>query len=64
MTEDDKRKQVSYLKRRLSELETGLEEAIRACIIEMRAEMKHQIFDKFPDLIEEAKEAAPNTASA
>lgn len=62
MTEEDKHKQVSYLQRRLSELTTGLEAAIRACIREMRSEMKSQIFDKCPELINEAIETAPATA--
>ncbi|KAF1844626.1 uncharacterized protein K460DRAFT_282081 [Cucurbitaria berberidis CBS 394.84] len=64
MTDDDKRKQVEYLKRRLKELDTGLREAVRACIQELWAEMKNQIFDKYPELINDAIEAAPNTASA
>jgi hypothetical protein len=64
MTDEDKRKQVHYLKRRLGELTTGLEEAVRACIKEMRAEMRTQIFDKCPELIDEAIEAAPATVHA
>lgn len=64
MTDDDKRKQISHLKRRLKELETGLAEAVNACINEMRGEMKNQIFDKYPELINEAIEAAPTTANA
>jgi hypothetical protein len=63
MTDEDKRKQVIYLKRRLCELTTGLEEAVRACIKEMRSEMR-TIFDKCPELIEEAIEAAPATVHA
>jgi hypothetical protein len=61
MIDEDKRKQVNYLTRRLGELTAGLEEAVRACIKEMRSEMKTQIFDKCPELIEEAIEAAPAT---
>jgi len=64
MTGEDKAKQVSYLKRRLEELETGLEQAVHACINEMRAELKNQIFDKCPELINDAIVAAPTTASA
>ncbi|CAO2648594.1 Nn.00g078610.m01.CDS01 [Neocucurbitaria sp. VM-36] len=64
MTDSDKRKQIDYLNRRLKELDTGLQAAIRACIHEMRAELKHQIFDKYPELISNAIEAAPNTANA
>ncbi|KAI8943413.1 hypothetical protein NX059_001425 [Plenodomus lindquistii] len=64
MTDEDKAKQVSYLKRRLGQLETGLEQAVQACIGEMRSELKNQIFDKTPELINEAIEAAPTTALA
>lgn len=64
MTDEDKAKQVSYLKRRLQELETGLEQAVLACINEMRTELKNQIFDKCPELINDAIKAAPATASA
>ncbi|KAF2128828.1 hypothetical protein P153DRAFT_423306 [Dothidotthia symphoricarpi CBS 119687] len=62
MSDDDKRKQVKYLDRKLKQLDTGLEEAIAACVDEMRREMKHQIFDKYPELIEEAMQVAPETA--
>ncbi|KAH7392794.1 hypothetical protein BKA66DRAFT_567533 [Pyrenochaeta sp. MPI-SDFR-AT-0127] len=64
MSDDDKRRQVSHLKRRLKELETGLEEAVLACINEMRAELKNHILDKCPELINDAIEAAPTTANA
>ncbi|KAF1918118.1 hypothetical protein BDU57DRAFT_528585 [Ampelomyces quisqualis] len=62
MTDDDKRKQVKYLENRLSGLERGLEEAVRACLNVMKKEMNDQIFDKYPDLINEAIAAAPGTA--
>ncbi|KAH9867685.1 hypothetical protein IAQ61_008279 [Plenodomus lingam] len=64
MTDEDKAKQVSYLKRRLEQLETGLEQAVHACINEMRAELKNQIFNKCPELINDAIQAAPTTALA
>lgn len=64
MTDEDKAKQVNYLKRRLEELETGLEQVVHACISDMRTELKHQIFDKYPELINAAMEAAPTTALA
>lgn len=64
MTDEDKRKQVNYLQWRLSQLMDGLEAAIRACITEMRSEMKSQIFDKCPELINKAIEFAPATAHA
>ena len=62
MTDDDKRKQVKYLEKRLSELERGLAESVRACLNVMKKEMNDQIFDKYPDLINEAINAAPDTA--
>lgn len=62
MTGDDRRKQARYLEKRLSELERGLEEAVRACLNVMKKEMNDQIFDKYPDLITEAINAAPDTA--
>lgn len=62
MSDDDKRKQIRYLERILKHLDKGLEDAIAACIDEMRVEMKHQIFDKYPELIQEAIRAAPDTA--
>ncbi|KAI4958590.1 hypothetical protein J4E86_004194 [Alternaria arbusti] len=64
MTDEDKRKQASYLGRRLTQLTEGLEAAIGACIKEMRSEMKTQIFDKCPELINKAIESAPATAHA
>jgi len=62
MTDDDKRKQVRYLEKRLSELERGLEESVRSCLNVMKKEMNDQIFNRYPDLINEAIEAAPDTA--
>ncbi|KAH7073915.1 hypothetical protein BKA63DRAFT_43281 [Paraphoma chrysanthemicola] len=62
MTDDDKRKQGKYLEKRLDELERGLEESVRACLNVMKKEMNDQIFDKYPDLIKEAIDAAPETA--
>ncbi|KAH9882765.1 hypothetical protein J1614_000131 [Plenodomus biglobosus] len=64
MTDEDKAKQVGYLKRRLEQLETGLEQAVHTCINEMRAELKNQIFDKCPELINDAIKTAPTTALA
>lgn len=61
MTDDDKRRQVRYVERRLSELEKGLEGAVDACLNAMKRELNDQIFDKYPDLIQEAINAAPET---
>ncbi|KAF3050848.1 hypothetical protein E8E11_008956 [Didymella keratinophila] len=63
MTDDDKRKQAKYVERHLKELEEGLEACVKACLNVMKWEMNDQIFDKYPELIQEAIEAAPNTAS-
>ncbi|KAH8716864.1 hypothetical protein GQ44DRAFT_624695 [Phaeosphaeriaceae sp. PMI808] len=62
LTDDDKRKQVRYLEKRLGELERGLEESVRACIHAMKREMDDHIFNKYPALINEAMTAAPETA--
>jgi hypothetical protein len=62
MTDDDKRKHVRYLDKRLGELEEGLEESIRACLNVMKKGLNEQIFDKYPDLMREAIGAAPDTA--
>jgi hypothetical protein len=62
MTDDDKHKQVRYLDKRLGELEKGLEESVRACLSVMKKGLNEQIFDKYPDLIREAIDAAPDTA--
>ncbi|KAF1961197.1 hypothetical protein CC80DRAFT_463932 [Byssothecium circinans] len=62
MTDEDKRKQHSYLQKRLSELEKGLEQAVAACLSVMKKELRNQIFDRYPELIEEAVDAAPQTA--
>jgi hypothetical protein len=64
MTDDEKQKQITHLQRRLSELTAGLEAAICACIREMRSEVKSQIHDKCPELINEAIQNAPATAHA
>lgn len=61
MTDDDKRKQFRYLEKRLKELERGLEEAVRSCLNVMKKEMNDQIFNRYPELINEAIEAAPDT---
>jgi hypothetical protein len=64
MTDEDERRQVGHLQRRLNDLTDGLEAAIAACIKEMRSDMKSQIFDKYPELIDKAVESAPATARA
>ncbi|KAJ4378700.1 hypothetical protein N0V86_005571 [Didymella sp. IMI 355093] len=62
-TDDDKCKQHKYVERRLGELEKGLESAVEACLNVLKRELNDQIFDKYPDLIQDAINAAPETAS-
>jgi hypothetical protein len=62
MTDDDKRKQVRYLGNRLGDRERGLKESVRACLGVMKRELNDQIFNKYPELIEEAMVAAPEIA--
>ncbi|KAF2710956.1 hypothetical protein K504DRAFT_489918 [Pleomassaria siparia CBS 279.74] len=59
MTNDEKHKQIIYLRKRLDELEKGLEKAVEICVNTMKREMCEQIFDKYPELIREATDAAP-----
>lgn len=63
MTDDDKRKQVSHISRRLNELEQGLEACVKACVRTIKSELNNQIFDKYPDLVQEAIAGAPDTAA-
>jgi hypothetical protein len=62
LTDDEKRLQVTYLEKVLKELERGLGKAIESCIHLMKKEMHDQIFEKYPEVIEDAIKAAPNTA--
>jgi hypothetical protein len=62
MTDDDLQTQLRYLEKRLEELERGLKESVRTCLNVMKKEMNEQIFDRYPDLIKEAINAAPGTA--
>jgi hypothetical protein len=62
MTDDDRLQQKVYLDKRLSQLEKGLEDLVRTCLRVMKTAMNEQIFDKYPDLINEAISAAPDTA--
>jgi len=62
MNDDEKRKQLKYLEARLSQLDEGLEQAVTACLSIMKKELRDQIFGRFPDLVEDAVKAAPDTA--
>ncbi|KAL1602564.1 hypothetical protein SLS60_005980 [Paraconiothyrium brasiliense] len=54
MTNTDKRKQADYLSRRLGELEKGLEEAVKACLVSMKKHLKEQIFERMNEFISDA----------
>ncbi|KAE8844038.1 hypothetical protein HRS9122_05141 [Pyrenophora teres f. teres] len=64
MTEENKQEEVSYLRRRLSELTYGLNEAVGACMKEMRYIVQTQVNSKFPELVSDAVKVAPMTAYA
>ncbi|KAF2179023.1 hypothetical protein K469DRAFT_597528 [Zopfia rhizophila CBS 207.26] len=62
LTDAEKREEANYLNKRLDDLEKGLEKAVESCISMMKNELAEQIFDKYPEVIEEAASAAPGTA--
>ncbi|KAF2640941.1 hypothetical protein P280DRAFT_399475 [Massarina eburnea CBS 473.64] len=62
MTDEDKQKQVKYLQKRLGELDKGLEQAVTACLRALKNALHNQIFDRFPELIEDAIKVAPDIA--
>lgn len=63
LTDADKQKQVHYLTSKFKELEKGLENAVALCLKTMRKELSDQIFNKYPELVEEAVKTAPATSS-
>ncbi|PSN67808.1 hypothetical protein BS50DRAFT_550852 [Corynespora cassiicola Philippines] len=63
MTDEDKQKQIEWLNRRLSELENGFIEAIKNCVDMMKREISTNVSDKYPSLITEAIDAAPQTSN-
>jgi hypothetical protein len=62
MTDEEKHKQLKYLQARLGQLEEGLEKAVAACLSIMKQELRNQVFDLFPGLIDDAVKMAPDTA--
>ncbi|KAH7117730.1 hypothetical protein B0J11DRAFT_90327 [Dendryphion nanum] len=62
LTDGEKRKQISHLQRRLFELRDGLDKAIETCINATEKQIREQIYEKFPPLVQEAVNAAPETA--
>ena len=62
VTDDNPRTYITYVESKLKELEAGLAEAKDKCLVTMRAEIQAQIINKYPELINNAIEAAPNTA--
>ncbi|KAF5847933.1 hypothetical protein GGP41_009209 [Bipolaris sorokiniana] len=62
LTEKDKQQHLKFLERRMEELKTGFDDSVRACVKQVRSEVKLQISDRFPELVNDAIEAAPATA--
>ncbi|CAG5158211.1 uncharacterized protein ALTATR162_LOCUS5040 [Alternaria atra] len=63
-TEEDKDRQIKYLKRALANLDAVFKACIYACFDQVRADLKHYITDKLPELVKDAIDAAPSTAKA
>ena len=63
-TEEDKNKQIKYLKQALANLDAVFKASIYACFDQVRADLKHYITDKLPELVKDAIDAAPSTAKA
>jgi uncharacterized protein YlxW (UPF0749 family) len=61
LTEEDEVQQRECIGQVFIELESGLQEISRVCINHMRDTMNSQIFSKYPSVINEAIELAPET---
>lgn len=61
-TQEDKDRQVQYLKLGLANLDAVFKASIYACFDQVRADLKHYITDKLPELVKDAIDAAPSTA--
>ncbi|RMZ67742.1 tat pathway signal sequence [Pyrenophora seminiperda CCB06] len=61
-TQEDKDRQVKYLKLALANLDAVFKASIYACFDQVRADLKHYITDKLPELVKDAIDAAPSTA--
>ncbi|RMZ67125.1 tat pathway signal sequence [Pyrenophora seminiperda CCB06] len=59
-----KPEEVDYLKRRLHELTNNLDGAVEACMKDMRDVIKTHIYDKCPQVVDEAVQVAPTTVQA
>ena len=62
IAKESKQTEVKHLEQRLDELDNSLNDAVGACIKEMRHVLKTQIYDKCPELIQDAAKVAPGTA--
>ncbi|CAI6329371.1 unnamed protein product [Periconia digitata] len=63
MSEDDKSQQLKHLEKRLGELEKGFERTGAACIHMINKELQNQIYDRYPNLVNEAVREAPQIAN-
>ncbi|ORY18048.1 hypothetical protein BCR34DRAFT_474147 [Clohesyomyces aquaticus] len=61
LSDDEKRAEVKYLDKRLTELDKGLEKAVETSIKSVKREICQQIFEKYPEAIEDAINLAPGT---
>ncbi|XP_014558036.1 hypothetical protein COCVIDRAFT_14750 [Bipolaris victoriae FI3] len=64
LSEKDKQQHLEFLVRRMEELNTGFDDSVRTCVKQVMSEVKLQISDRFPELVNDAIEAAPATADA
>lgn len=62
MTNGEKRKQIKHLEVRLDQLCDGLGRAVVACTTEMKDQLRTQVLGRFPELIADATEVAPETS--
>ncbi|KAF2471415.1 uncharacterized protein BDR25DRAFT_223354 [Lindgomyces ingoldianus] len=61
LSDNEKRAETKHLDKRLGELDKGLGKAVESCIKTMKKEICEQIFEKYPEAIEEAIRVAPDT---
>ncbi|KAJ5035261.1 Dynamin family-domain-containing protein [Bipolaris maydis] len=64
LTEKDKQQHLKFLERRMEELKTGFDDSVHNCVKQVKSEVRLQISDRFPELVNDAIEAAPATAGA
>ncbi|KAF2269019.1 hypothetical protein CC78DRAFT_575568 [Lojkania enalia] len=62
LTDEEKRKEVRYLERKLGDLRVVIKHAFEACAKEMKNELHLQTFHQYPNVTEETTHMAPDTA--